>query len=420
MSGAIFATNALRPAYSSYLRGFSFGPQIFIAEAAPWCLAWVVSGAVWLASAGGLTAWPGLAGAGFTALAVALLARVLALSLKTEASVAAALEAGGVAPMAAMPGKWRRALLPRWLNFNGVERIGNVRYADGDGSRHLLDVYRPAGGVSGAPVLLQIHGGAWVVGSKRTQGRPLVSRMARAGWVCVAINYRLSPRVRHPGHLVDCKLALKWIREHIAEYGGDPSLVVVTGGSAGGHLAALVALTANQPEYQLGFKGVDTSVAACVPVYGALDLEAVLEKVHPGLRAWFVRGVFGAEVKKASPINQLRPGVVPMLVVQGAADTLVPFDVARRFTAGLRAAGNSNVIHLELEGAGHAFDIFHSLRTEAVLAGIHRFLHGVVEARRSAVLGGAVNQPRREHPEQLGGGHRHEEAALAAVDVERR
>ena len=68
------------------------------------------------------------------------------------------------------------------------------------------------------------------------------------------------------------KLALRWIREHIADYGGDPGFVVITGGSAGGHLAALAAFTANDPEYQPGFEDVDTSVAACVPFYGVYDL----------------------------------------------------------------------------------------------------------------------------------------------------
>src|SRR4029450_4266482 len=66
--------------------------------------------------------------------------------------------------------------------------------------------------------------------------------------------------------------ALRWIRERMAEYGGDPDFVVVTGGSAGGHLAALLALTPNDPEFQPGFEDVDTSVTACVPFYGVYDL----------------------------------------------------------------------------------------------------------------------------------------------------
>ena len=105
--------------------------------------------------------------------------------------------------------------------------------------------------------------------------------LAAEGWVCVAANYRLSPRAVFPDHLVDCKQALAWIREHIAEYGGDPDLICVTGGSAGGHLAAMAALTANEPQYQPGFESADTSVAACVPFYGVYDFTALFE--GPGL-----------------------------------------------------------------------------------------------------------------------------------------
>ncbi len=65
----------------------------------------------------------------------------------------------------------------------------------------------------------------------------MMHELALRGWVCVAINYRLSPRATWPDHVVDCKRALAWVREHIAEYGGDPAFIAVSGGSAGGHLA---------------------------------------------------------------------------------------------------------------------------------------------------------------------------------------
>ncbi len=89
--------------------------------------------------------------------------------------------------------------------------------------------------------------------------------------MCVAINYRLSPRATWPAHIVDCKRAVAWVREHIAEYGGDPGFIAVSGGSAGGHLSSLLALTPNQPEWQPGFEDMDTSVDACLPFYGVYD-----------------------------------------------------------------------------------------------------------------------------------------------------
>ena len=86
-------------------------------------------------------------------------------------------------------------------------------------------------------MLLQVHGGGWTLGSKDAQGIPLMQRMAERGWVCVAINYRLAPRDAFPAQIIDVKKAIAWVKEHIEEYGGDPSYVVITGGSAGGHLA---------------------------------------------------------------------------------------------------------------------------------------------------------------------------------------
>jgi acetyl esterase/lipase len=89
--------------------------------------------------------------------------------------------------------------------------------------------------------------------------------------VCVSINYRLSPRAAWPDHIVDVKRALAWIKEHIADYGGDPNFVAITGGSAGGHLCSLAALSPNEPSFQPGFEEADTSVACAVPFYGVYD-----------------------------------------------------------------------------------------------------------------------------------------------------
>ena len=120
-------------------------------------------------------------------------------------------------------------------------------------------------------MLLQVPGGAWTIGMRRPQAYPLLSHLAERGWVCVSIDYRVSPRHTWPDHIVDVKRALAWIKEHIAEYGGDPDFVAITGGSAGGHLCALAALTPDDPQYQPGFEDADTSVVAAVPIYGRYD-----------------------------------------------------------------------------------------------------------------------------------------------------
>jgi acetyl esterase/lipase len=269
-----------------------------------------------------------------------------------------------------------------------VEAIRNVRYADGAGRRHLLDVYRPATPVTGAPVLVQVHGGAWIIGEKREQGRPLMYQLAASGWVCVAPNYQLSPGVAFPEHLIDVKRALAWVRGHIAEYGGDPDFVVLSGGSAGGHLATLAALTPNDPEYQPGFADVDTSVAACVPFYAPYDLNGrVTGPTGSGLDRLLERSVMKQSrasapelYRLASPLEQIEPGAPPFMIVHGTADSLVAVEVARAFADELGRKSENPVVFVELPGAEHAFEVFHSLRSDAVVRGVHRFLT-VVQAR---------------------------------------
>eukprot|EP01138_Halocafeteria_seosinensis_P011181 gb/GECG01011419.1/.p1 GENE.gb/GECG01011419.1/~~gb/GECG01011419.1/.p1 ORF type:complete len:670 (+),score=76.37 gb/GECG01011419.1/:1-2010(+) len=123
-----------------------------------------------------------------------------------------------------------------------------------------------------APVFMYIHGGGWVFGDKRYASRDLLHRLAQEGWIVVSIQYRLTPKVSWPFHLLDCKRALLWIKKYISTYGGDPGKTAVGGDSAGGHLAAMVALTANDPTFQSGYLDVDTSVCACIDLYGIMDL----------------------------------------------------------------------------------------------------------------------------------------------------
>ena len=266
-----------------------------------------------------------------------------------------------------------------------IEVIRNLRYASGAGRRHCLDVYRPRSRVTRAPVVMQVHGGAWVVGNKRQQALPLMHHLTANGWICVAPNYRLSPRATFPDHLVDLKSALRWVREHIVEFGGDPEFLVVTGGSAGGHLAALLALTANLAEYQPDFTQVDTSVQACVPFYGVYDFTGRFGgRGADGMGGFIERVVMKKRLaqdpeafEKASPMSRVHEGAPPFMVVHGTHDSLAPVEGARAFTDALRSISRAPVVYVELPGAQHAFEIFHSLRAQHVVEGAARFLNVV-------------------------------------------
>ncbi len=274
--------------------------------------------------------------------------------------------------------------MPFRLHDDGVEVLKDIAYESAHGKRGLLDVYRPRDtDLSGAPVLLHVHGGAWSIGDKEHQGIPLMLHMAARGWVCVTINYRLSPRDAFPAHLVDVKRAIAWIRREGAAYGADPNFVAVTGGSAGGHLAALAALTPNDPEYQPGFEDVDTTLQAAVPHYGVYDFAgATGTRRAEQLRDLFLarRVLFkdpGSELdafERASPLLRINAGAPPFFVVHGTHDSLVDVDQARQFVEALRGVSQQPVAYAELPGTQHAFDVFPSIRSAHVVRGVDRFL----------------------------------------------
>jgi acetyl esterase/lipase len=331
----------------------------------------------------------------------ALIVRGLQVRRVVERSLAEALGSDYLAQLDPAPTKadlttpWRQVLTPWQTKHPDVKRTRNIPYTGRTegGRRELLDVLEPREPGRGRPVLLQIHGGAWVIGNKDEQGLPLMNHLAARGWVCVAPNYPLSPKATWPDHLVAIKKALAWIRANIAEYGGDPSFIAVTGGSAGGHLAAMVALTPNDPHYQPGFEEVDTSVQACVPFYGAYDLANILDTKagEREYRRFLARSLFknrDREVaRSASPLTLTRPDAPPFFVIHGANDSLVSVNEARELVRRLRERSTSVVAYAELPGAQHAFDVFASIRSAHVIRGVERFLRVVQwELNKSTML----------------------------------
>jgi acetyl esterase/lipase len=233
--------------------------------------------------------------------------------------------------------------------------------------------------------MVYVHGGAWVIGDKREQGKPMMFELVARGWVCVTINYRLSPKATWPDHIVDVKRALVWVKAHIAEYGGDPSFVAVSGGSAGGHLCALLALSAGDPAFQPGFEDADTSVQACVPFYGVMDMTSSPEasRFGNGLVEMLEKTVMKVKetehpevYRDASPTFRVRPDAPPFFVLHGRNDTLVPIGTARVFVKRLRAVSTQPVAYAELPLAQHAFDVLASLRCQATTSAVGDFLDG--------------------------------------------
>ena len=269
---------------------------------------------------------------------------------------------------------------------------GDISYGE-CGSRNHLDIWRRADldRDGRAPVLLQVPGGAWMVGNKRGQAHPLMSHLAELGWICVAINYRLSPRSTWPDQIVDVKRAIAWTKEHIAEYGGDPGWIAITGGSAGGHLSSPAALTPNDPRFQPGFEKADTRVQAAVPFYGVYDFTRSDDSMHPmmvpALQKYVFklkRGQYPDDFRLASPITHVSQDAPPFFVLHGTNDSLIPVEQARSFMARLREVSRQPVVYAELPCAQHAFDIFGSARAAHAALAVEQFLAELYASRQTA------------------------------------
>jgi acetyl esterase/lipase len=355
------------------------------------CVVALLMAVAYVASLDGRPSLAGALGLGLTGLALALLGTCHWRAKQSRATLEAALTPlaktttdgdAGLPPTQLEPPRLQEWLRPFHFHTSAVETISNLSYGPA-GERNLLDIYRPTRAPSPSmPVLLQVHGGGWTMGDKAQQALPLMHYLATRGWVCVAINYRLGPTARYPDFLVDVKKAIAWIRANIATYGGDPGFVAITGGSAGGHLASLAALTANEPELQPGFESVDTTLAVAVPLYGRYDLldrggwcagsdllqlmaANVMPCTHDRDRALWER---------ASPLSRVRPDAPPFFVVHGSHDCLIPVGEGTDFVQRLRAVSRNPVLYAELFGAEHGYDFVNSLWTAYTIRAIFCFL----------------------------------------------
>lgn len=390
--GAVFTLNAFVPVRripALFVPSF-FGSWL-TAELAVHHIVWQATATVLFVQLGALSRWPGLVGMAVTVASWLGLLVLFHDGRRTHHVFDDALE-GLEAPLEERRLPLSQLVIPFRFRRRGVQVVRDVVYRKVSGRRLKLDVAMPGAPGTGRPAIMQIHGGGWIIGDKREQGWPLIGHLAANGWVCFNVNYRLSPAATWPDHLIDLKYALKWIRDHADDYGIDPDFIAVTGGSAGGHLTAMMALTANDPEYQPGFESADTSVQAAVPVYGVYDFTNRLGTMLAPFRdqmlePLIMKAFFDEEPEKfrrASPIDRAHADAPPFLIVHGDRDTLAPVQDARYFADTLQSISRAPVMYAELRGAQHAFDVFASPRTARMLDGTLRFLTAMRQNAKSA------------------------------------
>lgn len=309
---------------------------------------------------------------------------------KTHAVSDAALR--GVVPAADLDIEWPapERTPPLWNALKHRKHLHRASVRYGDDPEQVLDVWRrkdlPAGP---APVMIFVPGGAWVHGSRILQGYALMSHLAELGWICLSVDYRVSPSHRWPQHMTDIKAAIAWARANVDKFGGDRDFVTIAGCSAGGHLAALAGLTAGDPEYQSHLpENADTSVDAVIGIYGRYDWVDRSTAERASFVEFLERVVVNQKIKRqpevfrsASPIHRVHSEAPPFLVIHGSADSVIPVAQARSFVERLRAESHSVVSYVELPGAGHGFDMTDGARTGSMATAIGLFLNQIHRTR---------------------------------------
>lgn len=209
----------------------------------------------------------------------------------------------------------------------------DIEYAKVDGESLKLDVSTPDG-AGPFPIALIVHGGGWSGGDKAQDITPLFDVLNQAGFVWISINYRLAPAHRWPACFEDVQTAIRWVKAHGQEFGGDVHRIALFGHSAGGHLAFLAA-TLDQP---------DLRVQAVVGLAPVTDFEQDLPQrggLSPSLQALLDRPKEVTDesrqlIRSIGPINHVRTGMPPFLILQGADDKTVPFQQSLNFQTALK------------------------------------------------------------------------------------
>jgi len=236
----------------------------------------------------------------------------------------------------------------------------DVVYRTVDGIPLKLDLYIPYDAKPG-PTLLYIHGGGWQSGSKEQYVLWYLPYL-QLGMRVVAVQYRLSGLAPAPAAVEDCKAAFEWVVANGAKYGLDPKRMVVTGGSAGGHLALMTALAAGEGR-----------VKAVVNYYGATDMVDLLKQGKDYHQKWF-RGARPGLAKEISPLTWVKPGGPPVLTIHGDGDAQIPYSHALRLHQALDAAKVPNQL-VTIPGGAHGRHTWSDADTIRVQREIEAFLN---------------------------------------------
>ena len=237
---------------------------------------------------------------------------------------------------------------------NDLKEYKDVIYKTIDSTILKLDIYHSKTITQNTPLIVFVHGGAWKKGKKQDYLRYLVD-YARKGYVTATVQYRFTPKVTYPEMIQDVEDAIRWLKQHADDYHIDNTKVATVGGSAGGHLVLMNALTNAQEGTTVD--SLSSNVQAVVNFYGPTDLTTDYAKNNASVIALIGKSYdeAPAEYKEASPLFFVSKQAPPILTFHGTLDELVPHEQADRLHAALQKAGATSYYHL-LEGWPHTMD----------------------------------------------------------------
>ncbi len=259
--------------------------------------------------------------------------------------------AGDGLPQMSKPAEWTVGV---FVDYGFIEP--NITYLKVDGTDLKLDVYRPkVKNPVKLPTLVWIHGGGWRGGSKESYSLRVLPWL-EMGWNVVNVEYRLTGAARAPAAVEDCRCALRWVFDNADKYSFDTEKIVVSGQSAGGHLALMTGMAATEAAFDKNCPGKPVKVAAVVNWFGITDVGDLLTGRNKTEFAsnWIGADRFGDSdlIKRVSPISYVRAGLPPIISVHGDKDPLVPYDHAVRLHRLLKDSGVPNEL-FTVKGGDH-------------------------------------------------------------------
>ncbi len=235
-----------------------------------------------------------------------------------------------------------------FASAQAMEVQTNIEYGNAGGEKLLLDISEPnSSGVF--PAIIVVHGGAWIGGDKQGDEKIFAKPLTDANFVCVSVNYRLAPKYKWPACYEDVQTAIKWVKANGSQYKIDPNCIAIMGYSAGGQIASLAAMTSDS----------DKEVQAIVLVAAPTDL--VYDGMRRGDISIYLNTVLDCKKLDAkslqllwdiSPVNYVRAGLPPFLLIHGTADTTVPYQISINFKSRLDWA-NVPYDMISIEGGTH-------------------------------------------------------------------